>query len=330
MSEQRIAPWSLATADAGGGDVVFLVVGDRALPLGAAARMPDAPPLPEGAGDIPTTTIDLLRNWDVLEPWLDGVARRASGDDGALPRLGHDASNLRFRAPVPQPGQLLYAAANYRAHILEQMRTLLPEGSQEVDKRLIRPYFFPKPATSVTGPFDDVAIPPDVTQLDWEVELALVIGRAGFRISEREAMQHVAGYMVADDLTCRDMVIRRDWPLLRTDWLTGKGFPGFAPLGPYLVPARFVPDPLNLRLQLRVNGETKQDSSTAEMVFSPAEQIAFVSRVVPLAPGDVISTGTPEGVGFASGTFLAAGDVVEAEVEGLGRQRTRIVDSAKS
>jgi len=315
--------WALATAREADGERAYLVRGEDAVALDDAARAAgrDASAAPS------SSVLSLLQSWDASEPWLHELAALDAQRWSALAR---PLQEVQLAAPVTRPGTLLYAAANYRAHVMEQQRALHAEETQEIDKRTLQPYFFMKPATALSGPFDDIVIPDGVTQMDWEVELAFVIGRGGFRISESHAMEHIAGYLIADDITARDLVIRRDWPLLRTDWLAGKGFPGFAPLGPLLVPACFVPDPLNIRLQLRVNGESKQDANTADMVFTPAEQIAFVSSVMPLEPGDVISTGTPEGVGFSSGVFLQAGDVIEAGAEGLGWQRTTVVAAGEA
>lgn len=321
--------WRLATAGDDGGELALLVVDEDSVDLRQAASIArDEVRTPGWFGDLERPAVlDLLRHWDAASVWVSQVASFVLHERADWWRASAAPARSRWlAAPVPRPPKLLYAAANYRAHILEQLRTLLPDGTQEVDKSRIRPYFFSKPQSAVSGPFDAIPIPSGVEMLDWEVELAMVIGRGGWRIPAARAMEHVAGFLVADDLTCRDLVVRKDWPLLGTDWLAGKGFPGFAPLGPYLVPRVQVADPLDLRLQLRVNGQTKQDANSAEMVFTPEEQIEFVSSILPLEPGDVISTGTPAGVGFSTGTFLQAGDVIEAEVEGLGCQRTPIVE----
>ena len=314
------ARWGLATAREHGGERAYLVRDEHAVLIDDAARA-----VPHAEAVNAETLSSLLRTWNAAEEWLHAVAALDAEHWSSMSRPVH---GLDLGAPVARTGKLLYAAANYRAHIIEQQRALNAGGThQEVDKRSLRPYFFMKPASALSGPFDAIQIPTGVTQVDWEVELAFVIGKGGYRIRESRATEHIAGYLVADDITARDLVIRSDWPLLRTDWLAGKGFPSFAPLGPLLVPARFVPDPLALRLQLKVNGETKQDATARDMVFTPAEQIAFVSSVVPLEPGDVISTGTPEGVGFSSGVFLKSGDVVEAGIEGLGWQRNPVVEA---
>ena len=169
--------------------------------------------------------------------------------------------------------------------------------------------------------------PPGCTQLDWEIELAVVIGRRAEHVSLDAALEYVAGYTVANDLSMRDFAMRPDVPF-GVDWIRSKGYAGCLPVGPTIIPSAFVPDPQRLSLSLSVNGEKMQDSSTALMLFSVAEQIVALSAIVPLLPGDLICTGTPAGVGFARGRFLEPGDVTVAEIEILGRLETRVVESA--
>lgn len=194
-----------------------------------------------------------------------------------------------------------------------------------IDKSRIRPYSFVKLSSAIVGPYDPIVIGPQMSTVDWEVELALVIGRGGRDIPAEEAMDHVAGYLVANDVSCREQTMRDDWPLFCADWLAGKSFDTFAPLGPWLVPRHLVADPLDLHMSLRVNGRTRQDAKTSDMLFTPAEQVAYASSITTLEPGDVISTGTPAGTGMETGEFLALGDIVEAEITGLGCQRNVVV-----
>jgi 2-keto-4-pentenoate hydratase/2-oxohepta-3-ene-1,7-dioic acid hydratase in catechol pathway len=171
-----------------------------------------------------------------------------------------------------------------------------------------------------------VIFPVPHEQLDWEGELAVVIGKRGKRIPIEAAMDHVAGFTIVNDYSIRELTMRADWPGLRSDWLGGKNFDTSAAIGPYLVPREFVPDYLGLEMTLRVNGEVKQRGSTREMVFKPDELIAWASSIVTLESGDVIATGSPPGAGFATGKYLKVGDVVEAEIQALGRQRNEIVE----
>ena len=166
--------------------------------------------------------------------------------------------------------------------------------------------------------------------MDWEVELAVVIGRRATRVSSADAPHHVAGYMTTNDFSARNLLFRPDRERLRSDWFGGKSHDGFAPMGPVLVPAMFVPNHLDLRLRLTVNGQTRQDGNTANLIFTPDEQIEFASRMTTLVPGDILATGTPGGVGQGTNSFLSPGDVVEAEVQGLGVIRNRILGSEKT
>ncbi len=184
-------------------------------------------------------------------------------------------------------------------------------------------------ASAICGPDDNVVLPDIGTQHDWELELGVVIGREAYRVGTEDALSHVAGYVIANDLTTRDRVFRPDMPGLGTDWLAGKNAPTFLPLGPWLVPAAFVPDPARLRVTLKLNGETMQDETTADMIFGVPELIAHVSAITPLRPGDLLLTGSPAGNGAHYGRYLQPGDVMEATITGgavdLGTQRNRCV-----
>jgi 2-keto-4-pentenoate hydratase/2-oxohepta-3-ene-1,7-dioic acid hydratase in catechol pathway len=228
---------------------------------------------------------------------------------GTLPELP-EAGTLRVGAPVARPGAVLCIGMNYAAHAAES-------GAQPPE----HPVLFLKTPNTIGGPDDAVAIPRGSGKTDWEVELAVVIGaRASYLASPDESLRHVAGFAVADDLSERDFQLA----VSGGQWSKGKCAPGFAPLGPWLV----TPDEVDhraLRLRSWVNGEPRQDSSTADMVFDVAFLVWHLSQHLALEPGDVLLTGTPEGVAL-SGRFpyLQAGDVVEMEIEGLGRQRHRM------
>lgn len=242
----------------------------------------------------------------------DGLARgRAAAAAGSLPELA-GAAALRLGAPIARPGAVLCIGQNYAAHAAES-------GSAAPTIPIL---FFKHPNT-VVGADDDVIYPPRATTLDWEVELGVVIGRpASYLGSPEEALEHVAGYVVSNDVSER--VWQRDES--GGQWSKGKIAETFNPLGPWLVPADEVPDPQALRLWSTVNGEPRQDSNTADMVFSVAELVHHLSQYAVLDPGDLINTGTPEGVAL-SGRFpyLAAGDVMEQGIDGLGRARQTVV-----
>ena len=230
----------------------------------------------------------------------------AARDAGELPELD-GATELRVGAPLARPGAILCIGMNYAAHAAES-------GSAPPEI----PILFLKTTNSVGGPFDGVDIPKRSVKTDWEVELGVVIGeRALYLDSPADAARHIAGYLTANDLSERDFQLAESGG----QWSKGKSSPGFTPLGPWLVTADEV-DPSDLRLRSWVNGEPRQDSSTADLIFDVNHIVWHLSQYLALDPGDVILTGTPEGVAL-SGRFpyIAEGDVVEIEIEGLGRQR---------
>jgi ureidoglycolate lyase len=179
---------------------------------------------------------------------------------------------------------------------------------------------FMKATTCITGPCDPIIKPVDSSKLDWEVELGIVIGRVTRRVSESAALDHVAGYCVFHDVSERAFQLERGG-----QWDKGKGCDSFGPIGPWLVTRDEIPDPQALHLWLEVNGERMQDSNTADMIFSCAEVVSYVSRFMTLLPGDVICTGTPQGVGMGRGRFLQPGDRVRLGVEGLGEQQQTVI-----
>ncbi|MFC8721863.1 fumarylacetoacetate hydrolase family protein [Kitasatospora sp. NPDC057198] len=279
----------------------------------------------------PGTTRDLLERWDEALPVLHDLAARA---DGAR----RPVEELRTLAPV-EPRQLLQSGANYRQHVIDLAVAHRPaddprtveqaraEIGAMMDRRAAedQPYVFIGLPSSITGPYDDVVLPAWCTKPDWELELAAVIGAPAYRVTPEEALGHVAAYTIANDLTARELVFRRDMPEIGTDWLRCKNAPGFTPLGPYLVPAAFAGNPADLRVTLKLNGETMQDESTADMLFGVARMVSYASQTTRLLPGDVVLTGSPAGNGMHWGRFLADGDVMDGTITGLGAQRTRCV-----
>ena len=235
----------------------------------------------------------------------DGLARIAAAAD-TLPELD-GAADLRIGAPVVRPSAIICVGLNYAAHAAES-------GAEPPSS----PVIFLKTPNTIGGPNDIVDVPRTSSKTDWEVELAVVIGeRALYLDSPADSRNHIAGYMVANDLSEREFQIE----VSGGQWSKGKSAPGFSPLGPWLVTADEV-DSTNLRLRSWVNGEPRQDSSTADLIFNVDFIVWHLSQFLALEPGDVIMTGTPEGVAL-SGRFpyLSEGDVVEIEIEGLGRQR---------
>lgn len=226
-----------------------------------------------------------------------------------------DPGAVRLRAPVPRPPKILCLAGNYADHWRESGLAAPPKANRTPD-------VFSKPVTTVVASGEPVRLPgPICTAVDYEGELAVVIGRPGRNIPESRALDHVAGCTNYNDISGRQLTlpVQRE-PNPRTayfDWLIGKWFDSFGPFGPFLAIDE-VADPQDLRIRTRVNGETRQDGWTGDMIFSVAETISWISRFVTLQAGDLIATGTPTGVGATTATYLRPGDVVEVEVDGLG------------
>ncbi|RKE38628.1 2-keto-4-pentenoate hydratase/2-oxohepta-3-ene-1,7-dioic acid hydratase in catechol pathway [Paraburkholderia sp. BL23I1N1] len=231
---------------------------------------------------------------------------------------------VKLLAPLANSGSLYCAGANYSDHEAEMAAA---QGNASVNQKGARSWHFLKSSHSMTGTGSTVRVPAASSALDWEVELAAVIGVKGKDLAIETALDHVAAYTIAIDFSARDLSRRQDVPErspFRMDWLSHKSFDGACPIGPWLVPADNVPDPQNLDLSLSVNGDTKQRSNTSHMIFSLAEQIRDISERITLWPGDIILTGTPAGVGSSRGEFLRAADIVSAKVAGLGEVRVLI------
>lgn len=248
----------------------------------------------------------MLDRWTDVEPALAGLAANVVEAGPKYEPLG---TGMKLCAPY-RPVRIFATASNYVEHA-QEMGTVLASKAES------QPYVFMKADSSIIGPDEAIILPQRAEKVDWEVELAAVIGLGGRDIPVEKALDHVAAYTVINDITSRDLTRRSDFPF-KFDWFRGKSFDTFAPLGPWLVPADCVGDPQNLRLTLDVNGTRKQDDSTGSMIFSVAEQISYLSSILTLRPGDLIATGTPDGVGMGTGEFLNCGDVVTAAVEKVG------------
>ncbi|MBM3236627.1 fumarylacetoacetate hydrolase family protein [Candidatus Poribacteria bacterium] len=227
-----------------------------------------------------------------------------------------------LQAPVPCPPKLLLLAGNYAAHIREG-------GGEAPEKKTTTPRFFMKPPSiTVIAHEQPIIIPPNAVWVDWEAEFGVVIGKRGKFISAGEAYNYVAGYTIVNDVSERELRIETKRVAREMDdffdWLNGKWIDTFAPMGPCMVTKDEIPNPDNLQITLKVNGITKQDSNTGNMIFNAAELIEFISRYITLEPGDVISTGTPEGTGHALGERLKDGDIVEIEIEKIGVLRNPV------
>jgi 2-keto-4-pentenoate hydratase/2-oxohepta-3-ene-1,7-dioic acid hydratase in catechol pathway len=277
------------------------------------------------------SVLEMLQCWSEILPALDRLARLAPGALGSVA-----PADCKIHPPVDAPRQIFCAGANYRQHVID-ITLDLGVGPQDLQGDELRrwaetmmderarcgdPYVFTKPLGALAGGFDPIEVPDAEVDLDWELELAVIIGRSGYRIPRERAGHHVAGFAVANDISARQLIQRKDYPQLGTDWLQSKGQKGFLPLGPYLVPANFIDQPENLAMRLSVGDTLMQDARTDDMIFGIPRLIEYISTATPLFPGDVICTGSPAGNGTHYGRFLAPGDIMVAEIEGLGRQRT--------
>jgi 2,4-didehydro-3-deoxy-L-rhamnonate hydrolase len=273
----------------------------------------------------------MLQDWD-----LHFAALCSSLSDGARRARAIPLVDLKPCAPLPEAGQIFCAGANFSKHVIEMVvafgagpetdnmssdeRRAHAKALLSRQKSESNPFIFLKSVSSIAGPRDDLVIPQFSAKLDWEIELGVVIGAPTYQVSRQEALASVAGYMLVNDLTARDRVHRKDPGALGPDWLASKGGVGFLPTGPYFVPKQFIADAQNLSMRLMVNGEVMQDDTTADMTFDIARQIEHISSYVRMRPGDLLCTGSPAGNGVARGRFLQPGDVMEAEIDGLGRQ----------
>ncbi|MGW0538275.1 fumarylacetoacetate hydrolase family protein [Streptomyces sp. NPDC003032] len=297
-----------------------LVCRDRVLDLSADKRV-----------GHPASVRRLLADWEAARPALDTIAADSPRGDW-IP-----LADLRVAAPV-EPRQIFQCGANYRTHVIdlavkhhdpsdgrtpEQVRA---GAAAQMDSRLEHPpYVFTGLPSAICGPYDDVVLPEHGRQPDWELELAAVIGRRARRLDPSEALDAVAGWVIVNDLTLRERVLRRDMPELGADWLASKNAPTFLPTGPVIVPRAAVPDPADFQLTLRLNGQVMQDESTKDMIFDVARIVAHCSAVATLLPGDLVLTGSPAGNGLVHGRLLRPGDVMDASVTGLGAQRNACV-----
>lgn len=303
----RLVSYANSTGAAAAG----VLIGGSVIPVEAL--------LSEGGG--PTSVIAMIRSWDSVHSRLHAAT---SGGVGAHP--GTPIDQVRLLAPILYPGALFCAGANYWDH-LEEMAEIAKRttGKAPSMTKGAEPWFFMKTtAGSMIGHGTPARLPRFSKQVDWEAELGVVIARPTRNISESDALSAVAGYLIINDLSARDLMKREGTPFIY-DWVGQKCFEDAAPAGPWFTPAAYVPDPNNLAIKLWVNDILKQNSNTSRMVHSIAEQIAYLSRHVTLQPGDMIATGTPAGVGMPRGEFLKAGDEVRIEIEALGTLRNRMV-----
>lgn len=260
--------------------------------------------------------LEMLANWKRYAPELKTgmVEAEKAVRSGKIKAI--DKAAIKVLAPF-RPERVFCAAANYIEHANE-MGTVLAAKAES------KPYMFLKLRNTIIGSGDDISMPPETSQLDWEVELAAVIGKPGRRINVEQALDHVAGYSIVNDITARDLNKRGDYPF-KFDWFQGKCHDTFAPFGPCIVPVWSIAEPQAVEMRLTVNDKEMQKDTTRNMIWTLREQIAYLSTIVTLEPGDVIATGTPTGVGMSRGIFLKAGDVVSATIDGIGTLTNTVV-----
>jgi 2-keto-4-pentenoate hydratase/2-oxohepta-3-ene-1,7-dioic acid hydratase in catechol pathway len=291
--------WGLATLE--GGKSALMVDG-KLYPLAVLAAA--------SGKALPASNVAIFADWDRSRSVLAELA-------ASVAKGGVAPVEARLAAPLLYPGKVLCAGANYYDHMAEM-------GFPGVKKETQRLFFFFKPPrNAVVGPGATVVMPRGTKKYDWEIELAAVIGKTARYVSVDKALSHVAGYTVAIDLSARDFNQAQD-QFYKFDWVAGKATDTACPMGPWIVPADALGDVQNVSLKLAVNGVAKQDSSTAQMIYSVAEQIARASELMTLDPGDVVLTGTPAGVGVPKGTFLNPGDKIDAEIAGIGKLSVEI------
>ena len=295
--------FKLVTFDSADGPRAGMVVDERVFDIAA---------LTGRAGYA--TMLGVLADW----PAAEGMLRKASASAtvGGMP-----LAQVKLLAPIPKPGVIYCAGSNYADHALEMSRLHNRPVEPDPHTQGLKPWHFIKVSHAVAAPGDTIDITSPSKTMDWEVELAAVIGRPAKNVSIERALDYVAGYTIANDLSARDMGRRphiAEGSPFKADWVSHKNFDGACPMGPWIVPASDIGDPHNLGMKLWVSDVIKQDSNSGQMIFNTNEQIAQLSSRITLHPGDVIMTGTPAGVGAARKEFLKAGDTVKLWIEKIG------------
>ncbi len=284
------------------------VVGDTVIDLAAALQQSG-----RGEPDLAASVQSLLAagpdGLAVAQEAVTWAQAQGSGD------LRRPLNDIALMAPLPCPGKLMCLAGNFADHILEG-------GGTFAGKEKMTPHFFMKPCSAVIGTGGTIRIPASTKFADWELELAVVIGRTGRDFSVAEAQDAIVGYTIFNDISARELTFRDELPMqdgdYYFDWLVGKWLDTFGPMGPWVTTADEISDPTRLRMQLYLNDELQQDASSGQMIFSPAEALAFITQFVTVEPGDIISMGTPAGVGHSKKLKLQPGDRIRGEIAELG------------
>lgn len=300
-----MAGYKLATYQSVDGPRAGIVVGETVFDAAELSSQPSY-----------ASVLGILNDW----PRADD-ALRAAVDKAARNTKGMPLQQTRLRAPVLWPSAIYCAGANYSDHAAEMAKRANRPPEPDPKSLGLKPWHFIKASRSLADPGATISALHYTQKLDWEAELAAVIGKSAKNVPVEKALDYVAGYTAANDLSARDLSRRphiADTSAFKSDWIGQKSFDGSCPLGPWIVPAHDIPDVQNLAIKLWVNDVIKQDSNTGKMIYSIAEQIAHLSTGMTLHPGDVILTGTPAGVGSARNEYLQPGDVVKIEIERIG------------
>lgn len=298
-------PYQIGSARVNGTETVILATGSQYI----AAQ--------ESVAGLPNSLLRIMEEWDRWHPLL----AKAGEDQAAFSGQSRLASDkVEWLAPLRYPKNFICLGINYQDHVEEMRKAMKTEP-----KLPLHPYCFLKPAVNTMVPSGQtVHLPQQSKMVDWEGELGVILGRRVRNLSQGEALSAVAAYTIINDLSARDWIGEPSF--VGIDWVIQKAYDGFAPLCPLLTPAAFVPNPQALPIQLKVNNQIKQDSNTANMIHSVAEIISYLSHIMTLEPGDVISTGTPAGAAYGAPNprYLQSGDVVEVTIAGLGKLTTPI------
>ena len=331
ISDAPDTPFKLATFETSGNVRVGLVLGERVLDLQPASDHLVAESQ-VAAMTLPSEMRALIESYETVKPRLYQIANYfgENGSEGHAFALNLD--DVSIQAPIQYPWNLLAAAANYKAHAegmdepsgggrggftAERVAEIVPERDAPV-------LFAKSPRSCIIGPGEPYYIPPGRERIDWEGEMAVIMGKETYLISNEEAHDHVFGYSIVYDLSDRGGRTRDVSMFPGPNWFDGKSVNRGAPFGPFIVPKEFLPNHENLRLVTKVNGVVKQDQTTADLIWNEANLIRYASSILKLYPGDVIATGTPSGSGAERGEFLKPGDVVTIELEGVGILETPI------
>lgn len=300
----------------------ILVGTDRVLDVAQSIRNAQEIGLAASDVSVPESVLDIIRGGDTMMMACKGVV--AAVEAGKLPFTGVARASAKLAAPIPRPAKNVFCVgSNYRAHVSEASKAQAKE-----DKTPKLPVFFTKPPTAVVGPDADVLLDPRVSEkMDYEVELAVIIGSPGRNIPADKAVEHIFGFSVSNDVTARDLQRAHGGQFLK-----GKGLDTTCPLGPEIITIDELPNYNNLRISLSVNGELRQDGNTGDMIFNIPRLIESLSEGLTLEPGDILITGTPSGVGYAMDppNYLKHGDVVTCEIEGIGQLSNTITNAGSS